>query len=120
MENQTIENPKFDEWAIVELMGHVKLAGRVTEETRFGATMGRIDIPGADGGFVTQYFGGASVYRVTPVTEEIARAVAKRNQPKPVHRWEMPQLAAPQARVPFPDRGDDDDDYDDSDPYADE
>lgn len=31
-------------WAIVELMGHVRLAGYVTEEERFGAKLGRIDI----------------------------------------------------------------------------
>lgn len=31
---------KFETWAIVELMGHVKLAGRLTEEERFGTKMG--------------------------------------------------------------------------------
>lgn len=81
----------FDSWAIVELMGHVRLAGRVTEESHFGAALGRIDIPTA-GGFVTQYFGGSSVYRITPTTEEIARAVAAHNQPQPAHRWELPQV----------------------------
>lgn len=33
------------EWGIVELMGHVRLAGRVSEVERFGAKLGRIDIP---------------------------------------------------------------------------
>ena len=32
-------------WAIVELMGHVKLAGKLSEEERFGVKMGRLDIP---------------------------------------------------------------------------
>lgn len=32
-------------WAVVELMGHVKLAGRLTEEEKFGAKLGRPDIP---------------------------------------------------------------------------
>lgn len=84
----------FDQWAIVELMGHVRLAGRVTEEEHFGAKLGRIDIPAHDGGFTTQLFGGGSVYRITPTTEQVARAVALRNQPEPVHRWELP---APRA-----------------------
>lgn len=35
----------FDSWAVVELMGHVRMAGRVTEEEHFGGKMGRIDIP---------------------------------------------------------------------------
>ncbi len=81
-------------WAILELMGHIRLAGYVTEEERFGSTVGRIDIPGPDGKSVTQYFGGGSIYRLTPTTEEIARAVAERGSPAPVSRWELP---APQG-----------------------
>lgn len=80
----------FEQWAILELMGHVKLAGRVTEEEHFGAKLGRIDIPRADGGFTTQFFGGGSVYRLTPTTEEIARHIAQNNQPRPVQVWELP------------------------------
>lgn len=77
-------------WAIVELMGHVRLAGRLTEEERFGSKMGRLDIPTADS-FVTQWFGGGSVYRITPVTEAVARDVAKRNTPSPVSPWDYPK-----------------------------
>src|SRR5579884_3045855 len=49
-------------WAVVELMGHVRLAGRVTEEAMLGTALGRIDIPTGEGpeDFVTQYFGGSS------------------------------------------------------------
>lgn len=79
----------FDEWAILELLGHVRTAGRVAEVTLFGTAMGRIDIPTPDGGMITQFFGGGSVYRMTPTTEEIARVVALSNQPEPVHRWEL-------------------------------
>lgn len=79
----------FDQWAILELMGHVRMAGRVTEEERFGSKLGRVDVPDGDG-FTTVYFGGSSVYRMTPTTEAIARGVASRNKPEPVHRWELP------------------------------
>lgn len=78
-------------WAILELMGHVRLGGRVGEEERFGVKMGRIDIPTPEGGFVTQLFGGSSVYRMTFVGEAEARAVALHQQPRPVHSWEMPK-----------------------------
>jgi hypothetical protein len=80
----------FESWAILELMGHVRMAGRVTEEERFGSKMGRIDVPQGEG-FTTVYFSGASIYRMTPTTEAIARSVAAQNQPEPVHRWELPQ-----------------------------
>ena len=41
----------FDSWCVLEQMGHVRMAGRVTEEERFGVMMGRIDIPRDDGTF---------------------------------------------------------------------
>lgn len=85
---------KLDCWAIVELMGHVKLAGLLTEEMHLGVEMGRIDIPQVGGGYVTQFFGGGSVYRITPTTEAVAREVAKRNQPEPVGTWEVSALLA--------------------------
>jgi hypothetical protein len=85
-----VSGESFDNWAVLELMGHVRMAGRVTEEERFGCKMGRIDVPIGDG-FTTVYFGGSSVYRMTPTTEELARAVARGSQPEPVHRWELPK-----------------------------
>ena len=82
--------PEGGFWAIVELMGHVKIAGYLTEEERFGAKMGRLEIPRADPpGYTTQFFGGSSVYRITPTTEGIARKIAIGYQPAPVHLWEL-------------------------------
>lgn len=85
------EKENFDSFAIVELMGHVRLAGRLTEEERFGCKMGRIDIP-TKNGLVTQFFGGSSVYRITPCSEEIAKEVAKTSEHEPVHSWSLRQL----------------------------
>ena len=82
-------------WAICELMGHVKLAGRLTEIEMFGAKMGRLDIPQGDG-FVTQLFGGGSVYRITIVSEDVARHVSRQTTPAPVSPWDFPaRLEAP-------------------------
>jgi hypothetical protein len=89
----------FDSWCVVELMGHVRMAGRVTEEERFGAKVGRCDVPDKEDGFTTVYFTGASIYRLTPCTEDAARAVARLAQPEPVHQWELPrQIEAPAQR----------------------
>lgn len=93
-QEQTTPPPEPETWAIVELMGHVKLAGRLTEEEKFGCKVGRLDIPDGEG-FVTQYFGGASIYRITIVTEEVARQVTRKTAPAPVSPWDFPkQLAA--------------------------
>ena len=43
--------------------------------------------------FQTQFYGGPSIYCLTPTTEEIARAIAVRSRPSPVHAWELPKLA---------------------------
>lgn len=80
-----------ESWAIVELMGHVTMAGRLSEEERFGSKVGRIDIPTNEGGFTTVFFGGSSIYRVTPTSEAIARAKARSNQPKPIYAYELPK-----------------------------
>lgn len=104
----------FDQWAIVELMGHVRLAGRLTEETHFGTALGRIDIPaGDDGETVTQYFGGGSIYRITPVSEEAARQVARMARPAPIYRLELTQRvpASEEYEDDYEDEDDPDDEY---------
>lgn len=107
----------FEIWAVVELMGHVRMAGKVSEEERFGAKMGRIEIPHREtcgmcsgqtteflqankctacGGrgyhdtWTTQYFAGSAIYRISPVAEELARAVAAANKAAPINPYEMP------------------------------
>lgn len=102
----------FEQWAIVELLGHVRMAGRVTEEQLFGRAMGRIDIPGPGGDFLTQYFGGDSIYRLTPCSEAAARAVASANRPAPVSPYEIRQFALPAMESEEPaDRDDLDEEY---------
>lgn len=49
----------------------------------------------AGGETTTQYFSGSSLYRLTPTTEKIARAIAAEDSPSPIHIWELPrQLTA--------------------------
>lgn len=97
----------YEGWAIVELMGHRRLAGFVSEATMAGAAMLRIDVPGEDGATVaTQFYGGSALYCVTPTTEAIARAVAKGSQPTPATRWE---LSPPKRTTAAPVQLDDDD-----------
>lgn len=83
----------MDTWAILELMGHRRLAGRVTEETRFGVAMCRIDVPAVDdlAGF-TQCYGGQAIYGLTPVSEQIARAMAAKLRARPVDVYDLGSL----------------------------
>lgn len=104
----------FEGWAILELMGHRRLAGYVTEQEIAGAGMLRIDVPG-EGEEVqaTQFYSPSSLYCLTPVTEEVARGLAARTRPAPVQRWELPAPRGPEPREDPDDEpidGDEDDD----------
>lgn len=84
-------------WAILELMGHRRLAGYVSEQEVAGKGFIRLDVPGADkegdGWHATQLYSPAAVYCITPTSEETARDVAVTSQPAPVQRWELPAPA---------------------------
>ena len=94
----------FSGWAILELMGHRRLAGFVAVEEMAGASFFRLDVPGylhteptggqEERGGATQFYSASAVYCLTPTTEEIARALAEKTRPAPVQRWELP--AAPE------------------------
>lgn len=96
----------YEGWTILELFGHRRLAGYVTEAEIGGGKFIRIDVPGpADGDPVaTQLYGPAAIYCMTPTTEAMARAVAKSCQPAPVQRWEIREQAALTAGAPDDDR----------------
>jgi hypothetical protein len=80
----------FEGWCLLELMGHRKLAGYVTETTVAGAGFIRIDVPGPDVAAVaTQLYAPAAVYAITPIAEDLARRFALACQPEPVSRWEL-------------------------------
>lgn len=105
----------FEGWAILELMGHRKLAGYVSEQAIGGAAFVRIDVP-AEGetNVATQFYSPSAVYCITPTTEDLARKVAKGAQPAPVTRWELPPPSTPEPVVGFPDDGDDGDEFDEA------
>lgn len=91
-----IDDGPLDTWAIVELMGHRRLAGRVREVQLAGHGYLRLDIPAAgDDPARTQYIAPGSVYALHPTGEKTARAAAAHWRPEPVQRWELPGLAKP-------------------------
>ena len=89
-----MENPdaaadeKLTGWVILELMGHRRLTGYLTEQEIAGRAFLRIDVPTEPP--ATQFYGAEAVYCITPTTEEIARAAAKLNRVAPIQRWELP------------------------------
>jgi hypothetical protein len=83
----------FEGWAILELMGHRRLAGHVREVVIAGAGFLRLDVPSLDAEdppVATQFYPPSAVYCLTPTTEDIARRMGARARPEPVTRWELP------------------------------
>ena len=86
------EQTPFETWAVLELMGHRRLAGWVTEQTIAGTAFLRIDIPATDDApAATQWYAPGSVYAITPTTEATARRCAGVGRVAPVTEWELPQ-----------------------------
>jgi hypothetical protein len=85
----------YEGWAIIELMGHRRLAGHVTEQQIAGAGFLRLDVHDSDGTVATQFYSPSSVYCLTPTTEDIARSLAAKLRPAPVHRFELEPPARP-------------------------
>jgi hypothetical protein len=81
-----------ERWAIVALMGHRQVAGRISEELVAGTPMLRLDIPLADDTWSTRLFGGAAIYEITYVDEPVARAVAARDPAHPISIWSAQNL----------------------------
>lgn len=93
------ETPKgLETWAIVEVMGHKRFAGFVTEQTFGSAALIRVDVPEteqdvrtADGPAkrTTQAYskliGVGSIYCITPCTEAVAKLAAQQ-----IERWNDP------------------------------
>lgn len=84
-------NKAFEGWAILELMGHRKLAGTISEETIGGHSFIRIDVPGEGCNVATQFYSPTAVYCLTPCTEQLARDFAAGCKPRPVTEYDIPR-----------------------------
>lgn len=80
----------FAEWCVVELMGHRRIAARVTEQTLAGHGFLRLDEPATgDVPGRTQLVSPSSVYALHPTTEEVVRLMASQWRSAPIQRWEL-------------------------------
>lgn len=84
---------QFDHWYIIEIFGHQRIAGRVTEQAIGGVSFIRVDVPEVDGiPQHTRLYGGAAIYSLNPVAEVVARAAAKMFRSVPVSPYDFPAL----------------------------
>lgn len=101
-EEKKVTDVKFESWAIVEVMGHSRYVGFVSEQAIGGCSFVRVDVPDAPGcPAFTKLLSQGSIFAITPVAEDVARGMATKARTQPVSVWDLP--SQPQiAAVPRP------------------
>jgi hypothetical protein len=99
-----VKQDKFEEWAILELFGHQRLAGKVSEAAIGGGAFVRVDVPDDKGRTkFTKFLHPNAIYSISPVDENVAVAAAQRIDSVPIHRYELAALAETKIRLPYED-----------------
>lgn len=85
-----MKQESFKTWALVELFGHTRIAGEVTEQTIAGGAMVRIDVPETDSNpAFTRIVNVQAVYAINPITEDMAKTIASQLEIKPIQIWDI-------------------------------
>lgn len=84
---------QLDCWAIVELFGHNKIAGKIKTVSLAGGAMLRVDVPPvAEQKGYTRFFGNKAIYAINPVEEQIATAMAGQCRSELVQQYQLPRM----------------------------
>lgn len=93
MNNPT--DTKFESWAIVELFGHQRIAGRVSEQAIGGCNFLRVDVPEAGGvAAFTKFYTQGAIYCLTPCDEATARQAVEHFRAQPINEFVLPSRPA--------------------------
>ena len=87
--------PEAGYWGQIELMGHQRIAGHITETTVAGKGMLRVDVPDQDGATThTRFYSPEAVYCISPTDRQIAIGLAANIKSQPVTIYDVARLAA--------------------------
>jgi hypothetical protein len=82
------ETEQKEMWALVELFGHQRIAGKVTPSEMGAGDLIRVDVPALkDRAPLTKYYNIKAIYAVTPVDEATATRMADSIKAAPVSEW---------------------------------
>lgn len=72
------ETSGFESYCIIELFGHQRITGKVTEQVIAGQGFIRVDVPKTQNHpAFTRMFGSGAIYSITPVSQEIMQSAAE-------------------------------------------
>ena len=92
---QWLDQVGFQQWAVVDVMGHQRYIGHVTEQVIAGKGFVRVDIPSVgDQPAFTKLIGTGSIYSISPVSEQVARAMCEQRRQTPIESYDLPRLSA--------------------------
>lgn len=81
---------KFDMWCLVELFGHQKLSGKVSERNLGGAAFLQVDVPETTNNpAFTKILNPSAIYAINPIDEQTAKAYAENIESKPINTWDV-------------------------------
>jgi hypothetical protein len=85
-----MEQEKKEMWALVELFGHNRIAGRVTEAEIGAGALIRVEVPAVkDKDPLTKYYNVKAIYGITPVDEATARRMAESIDSAPINAYSL-------------------------------
>jgi hypothetical protein len=86
-------NEKIELYALVELFGHQKIAGTITEHSFGPSTFIRIDVPETENQpAFTRLVNPSAVYAINPVTKEVMESLVLSIQAKPIDSWDIRKM----------------------------
>lgn len=81
---------KFEAFALVELFGHNRLSGKVTEQTIGGASFIRVDVPETNSQpAFSRLLNPSAIYAINPITEETMIEMARNLDKAPLASWDV-------------------------------
>ena len=85
-----MEGQKEELWALVELFGHNRIAGKVSEAEMGGGSLIRVDVPAVkDRAPLTKYYNVKAIYALTPVDEATCMEMAKSIDAAPISSYSL-------------------------------
>lgn len=87
-------------WAIIELMGHQRIAGKLSEYVFGGQSFIRVDVPETQNQpSFSRILSSQAIYAINPVTEEVANHLAESIQARPIDAWDASAMFAKKLQL---------------------